>query len=82
MKTKTLFIAFLLISSVSYSQSTKDTSVKGQKNTNQETSANNQASKLVYEKIVHFTVKQDQITEFVEWVKENQKEFILPATQI
>ena len=32
-------------------------------------------SELVYEKVVHFKVKQDRRAEFFEWVKEQEDEF-------
>jgi len=75
MKMKILLICILLLSSTACSQNTKDSPMKDQKNTNQESSANNQASNLVYQKIVHFTVKQNQVDKFVKWLDENQKEF-------
>jgi hypothetical protein len=34
-----------------------------------------QKNKLQFQKIVHFTVKQDRVSEFGNWVIENQDEF-------
>jgi len=69
MKSKIFIIVFLLIGSICYSQGIKESSVKNQINTNKQT------SKLVYQKIVHFSVKQDRMHEFSKWIKKNQKEF-------
>ena len=47
--------------------------MKDQRKTNLEVSK--EGSKLLYQKIVHFTVKQDRYDEFVQWLNENQKIF-------
>ncbi len=69
---RTPFIAFLFIGLISYSQSSKDTSMK---NTDQPNPANYQTEMLLYEKVVYFTVKQERSIEFEEWIIENQEEF-------
>ena len=69
MRRNVFIIIFLLIGSICYSQGIKESSVKDKNNTNKQT------SKLVYQKIVHFTVKQDRKSEFSKWIRENQKEF-------
>ena len=56
-KMNTLFIAVLLIGTISYSPSTKVSLMKNQKNTYQEISTCSQTNRLIYEKIVHFTAK-------------------------
>jgi len=68
MKSKIFLIVFLLIGSICYSQVT-ESSAKDKDNSDKQT------SKLVYQKIVHFTVKQDRKSEFSKWIRSHQKEF-------
>lgn len=39
------------------------------------TGGSKQKYNLLFQKIVHFTVKQDRVSEFGNWVIDNQKEF-------
>jgi hypothetical protein len=68
MRVNTLFIVLLFVTTVPYSQSLGGAIMEGDKKVNP-------ARELIYEKIVHFTVKQDRRMEFIDWVKEHQEEF-------
>ncbi len=73
MKIKNLLTICLLSSVVIFSQNVGERAMKDQGKT--KTGGSKQDNKLLFEKIVHFTVKQDRTVEFDAWVKKNQKEF-------
>ena len=60
MKANLGIIFLFIVSSLCYSQE-KETEKK--------------SSKLVYEKTVYFSVKQERSSEFTKWIKKNQKEY-------
>jgi len=69
---KTFLLGSLFFCSILYTQSKNDMSTNSKSAIRKETLSD---KVMVYEKIVHFTVKQEKSGEFEKWIKNNQKIF-------